>query len=158
MWITFVDRSPTAYYIRSLLPTRNTRRAVQSQSLPFSPSPQGFQFTNWNSHGAPALFFESTLAGGADEIVSGTFRVAKPNRKDCTSNHVDPVQTTVPGPQHEVREKRQRTVGKIASSIAGHFGPAYRIEAFGSTQYGVDGLTSDLDLVIIVGTPFMPHL
>jgi len=48
-----------------------------------------------------------------------------------------------------VREKRQRTVRKIASSIARHFGAAYRVEAFGSTQYGVDGLTSDLDLVII---------
>jgi len=71
MWITFVDRSPTAHDIWSLLPTRNTRQAVQSQSLPISASPQSFQITNWDSHGASTLLFESTLTRGVDEIVSG---------------------------------------------------------------------------------------
>lgn len=49
-----------------------------------------------------------------------------------------------------IREKRQRTLAKIASTIQSNFGSEYRIEAFGSTQYGVDGQTSDLDLVVIV--------
>ncbi|KAH9991964.1 hypothetical protein BJV74DRAFT_406271 [Russula compacta] len=55
--------------------------------------------------------------------------------------------TTVPG--QVVREKRQRTAAKVASSIQSHFGSEYRVEVFGSTQYGVDGQTSDLDLVVI---------
>ena len=49
-----------------------------------------------------------------------------------------------------IREKRQRTLAKIASTIQSNFGSEYRIEVFGSTQYGVDGQTSDLDLVVIV--------
>ncbi|KAI0288303.1 hypothetical protein BC826DRAFT_697603 [Russula brevipes] len=55
--------------------------------------------------------------------------------------------TTVPGQQ--IREGRQRTVEKVTASIRSHFGPGYRVEVFGSTQYGVDGHTSDLDLVVI---------
>ena len=46
---------------------------------------------------------------------------------------------------------RQRTLAKIASTIQINFGSRYRIEIFGSTQYGVDGQTSDLDLVVVVG-------
>ncbi len=49
-----------------------------------------------------------------------------------------------------IREKRQRTLAKIASTIQSNFGSEYRIEVFGSTQYGVDGQTSDLDLVVVV--------
>jgi predicted nucleotidyltransferase len=49
-----------------------------------------------------------------------------------------------------IREKRQQTLAKIASTIQSNFGPEYRIEVFGSTQYGVDGQTSDLDLIVIV--------
>ncbi|KAI9457638.1 hypothetical protein BJY52DRAFT_1272005 [Lactarius psammicola] len=55
--------------------------------------------------------------------------------------------TTVPGQM--VREKRRRTLAKIASTIQSNFGSEYRIEVFGSTQYGVDGQTSDLDLVVV---------
>lgn len=55
--------------------------------------------------------------------------------------------TTVPGQM--IREMRQRTLAKIASTIQSNFGSEYRIEVFGSTQYGVDGQTSDLDLVVI---------
>jgi DNA polymerase sigma len=57
-------------------------------------------------------------------------------------------QTTVPG--HMIREMRQRTLAKVTSAIQSNFGSGYRIEVFGSTQYGVDGQTSDLDLVVIV--------
>jgi DNA polymerase sigma len=46
---------------------------------------------------------------------------------------------------------RQRTVTKVADCIRNNFGSQYRVEVFGSTQYGVDGRTSDLDLVVIVG-------
>lgn len=49
-----------------------------------------------------------------------------------------------------IRDKRKRTLAKIASTIQRDFGSEYRIEVFGSTQYGVDGPTSDLDLVVIV--------
>ncbi len=52
-----------------------------------------------------------------------------------------------------VREKRQRTLAKITSAVQSNFGSEYRIEVFGSTQYGVDGQTSDLDLVVIVSLP-----
>lgn len=55
--------------------------------------------------------------------------------------------TTVPGLM--VHEKRQRTLAKIASVIQSDFGFEYRIGVFGSTQYGADGQTSDLDLVVI---------
>ncbi|KAH9026816.1 hypothetical protein EDB85DRAFT_1978024 [Lactarius pseudohatsudake] len=55
--------------------------------------------------------------------------------------------TTVPGQM--IREKRQLTLAKIASAIRSNFGSEYRIQVFGSTQYGVDGKTSDLDLVVI---------
>jgi DNA polymerase sigma len=52
---------------------------------------------------------------------------------------------------------RQRTVTKVADCIRSKFGSQYRVEVFGSTQYGVDGRTSDLDLVVIVGMFFMSH-
>jgi len=55
--------------------------------------------------------------------------------------------TTVP--RQRVREMRQRTVAKVASAIQDHFGREYRVEVFGSTRYGVDGQTSDLDMVVI---------
>lgn len=51
--------------------------------------------------------------------------------------------------QH-VRDRRQRTIAKVESSIRNHFGQEFSIGAFGSTQYGVDGRNSDLDLVVIV--------
>jgi DNA polymerase sigma len=53
-----------------------------------------------------------------------------------------------------LREKRQRTIAKVEGSIRSHFGQEFRIGAFGSTQYGVDGRNSDLDLVVIVGIFF----
>lgn len=55
--------------------------------------------------------------------------------------------------QH-VRERRQRTIARVESAIRSHFGQDFHIGAFGSTQYGVDGKDSDLDLVIIVGILF----
>ena len=43
-----------------------------------------------------------------------------------------------------------RTLAKIASTFESNFGSDYGIEVFGSAQYGVDGHTSDRDLVAIV--------
>lgn len=53
---------------------------------------------------------------------------------------------------------RQQTIAKVASAILEHFGHEYRVEVFGSTQYGVDGQISDVDMVVVVGTLLMPHL
>ncbi len=64
-------------------------------------------------------------------------------------DHVGSTQATS-SDQH-VRERRQRTIAEVESSIRSHFGQEFRIGAFGSTQYGVDGRNSDLDLVVIVG-------
>jgi poly(A) polymerase Pap1 len=61
-------------------------------------------------------------------------------------------------PDQRVREKRRRTIAKVESSIRNHFGQEFCIGTFGSTQYGVDGPTSDLDLVVIVGIFLMFHL
>ena len=52
---------------------------------------------------------------------------------------------------------RQQTVAKVASAIQEHFGHQYRVDVFGSTQYGVDGQTSDIDMVVVVGVFLMPH-
>jgi DNA polymerase sigma len=49
---------------------------------------------------------------------------------------------------------REQTVAKVASCIQNNFCHEYRVEVFGSTQYGVDGQTSDLDMVVIVGISF----
>jgi Nucleotidyltransferase domain len=76
--------------------------------------------------------------------------------KGCMPDHVCSIQTISPG--QSVRDKRRRTIAKVESSILSHFGQGYRVEAFGSTQYGVDGPNSDLDLVVIVGIPLMLHL
>ena len=74
----------------------------------------------------------------------------------CMSDHVGSTQMTFP--DQRVREKRRRTMAKVESSIQNHFGQGYRVEAFGSTQYGVDGPTSDLDLVVIVRILLMLYL
>jgi hypothetical protein len=71
-------------------------------------------------------------------------------------DHICSTQETSAG-QH-VRERRQRTIAKVERSIQSHFGQEFRIGAFGSTQYGVDGRNSDLDLVVIVGIFLMFHL
>ena len=39
---------------------------------------------------------------------------------------------------------------KIQDTIRQRYGTNYRVELFGSTSYGVDSPTSDLDLVIVV--------
>jgi DNA polymerase sigma len=57
-----------------------------------------------------------------------------------------------------LRDNRQRTIARVESSIQRYFGQKYCIEAFGSTQYGVDGPMSDLDLVIIVRICLMLRL
>jgi hypothetical protein len=74
----------------------------------------------------------------------------------CMSDHFGSTQMT--SSDQRLREKRRRTLAKVESSIQGHFGQGYRVEAFGSTQYGVDGPTSDLDLVVIVRILLMLYL
>jgi hypothetical protein len=87
------------------------------------------------------------------------------NVRSCFSNvkaegwkpyHVGSTTQASSADQH-VREKRQRTIARVEGSIRSHFGQKYRIGAFGSTQYGVDGRNSDLDLVVIVGFFLMFH-
>jgi DNA polymerase sigma len=68
------------------------------------------------------------------------------------SDHVGSTQTT--SASQLVHDNRQRTIARVESSIQRHFGQKYCVEAFGSTQYGVNGPTSDLDLVVIVGNFF----
>ena len=65
--------------------------------------------------------------------------------------------TQVTSSDQDVRARRQRTIAKVERSIRGNFGQQFRIGAFGSTQYGVDGRNSDLDLVVIVRIFLMFH-
>ena len=46
---------------------------------------------------------------------------------------------------------------KIQDTVRQNYGTKYRVELFGSTSYGVDSPTSDLDLVIVVRTYFHLH-
>ena len=48
-----------------------------------------------------------------------------------------------------IRERRQ-TLAKVIAAIKRGFGDQYNVECYGSTIYGLDTPTSDLDLVIIV--------
>jgi hypothetical protein len=79
------------------------------------------------------------------------------NQKGWMLDHVG-CSTQATTPDQHVREKRQRTIAEVERSIQSHFGQEFRVGAFGSTQYGVDGRNSDLDLVVIVGTFLMFHL
>ena len=45
---------------------------------------------------------------------------------------------------------RRRTIQKVQRIIREKYGKQYLVECFGSTQYGVDAATSDLDLVVLV--------
>ena len=56
-----------------------------------------------------------------------------------------------------VRVERFATVRRVQDFIRGTYGTNYRVELFGSTSYGVDSPTSDLDLVIVVRTRFCLH-
>ena len=52
---------------------------------------------------------------------------------------------------------RSTTLRKIQTMIRQNYGANYRVELFGSTSYGVDSPTSDLDLVIMVRKRFHPQ-
>lgn len=52
------------------------------------------------------------------------------------------------------RLARSTTIRKVQDTVYRNFGDDYRVELFGSTSYGVDTPTSDLDLVIMVGIHF----
>lgn len=45
---------------------------------------------------------------------------------------------------------RSATIRRVQDVVHQNFGKDYRVELFGSTSYGVDTPTSDLDLVIMV--------
>lgn len=49
-----------------------------------------------------------------------------------------------------VLEARHATIDRINRAILKKYGGKYSVRAFGSTEYGVSGEKSDLDLVIIV--------
>lgn len=53
-----------------------------------------------------------------------------------------------------VRLARSTTIRKVQDIVHRNFGNGYRVELFGSTSYGVDTATSDLDLVIMVRLRF----
>lgn len=65
---------------------------------------------------------------------------------------MDPFQMSPIRPQ--VRLARSTTIRKVQDAIHQNFGNNYRVELFGSTSYGVDTSTSDLDLVIMVRLHF----
>ena len=58
----------------------------------------------------------------------------------------------------QVKLARSATVRKIQDIIHQNYGTSYRVELFGSTSYGVDSPTSDLDLVIVVRMCFHLYL
>lgn len=47
---------------------------------------------------------------------------------------------------------RSATIRKVQDMVLRSYGKDYRVELFGSTSYGIDTPTSDLDLVIMVRT------
>lgn len=49
---------------------------------------------------------------------------------------------------------RSATVRKVQEVVRQNYGTSYRVELFGSTSYGADSSTSDLDLVIVVSPLF----
>jgi hypothetical protein len=154
--IPFADRSSTAYYLWSLLPTGNSCPAAHSQSSTVPGSAQDSRYIDWNSHGASTVFYKTNSAGRADEVdqCASLFSNVKP--EGWMPDHVGSTKPTS-ADQH-LRERRRRTIAKVEISIRSHFGQEFSVEAFGSTQYGVDGRNSDLDLVVIVGIFLMFHL
>ncbi|EJD07901.1 uncharacterized protein FOMMEDRAFT_138017 [Fomitiporia mediterranea MF3/22] len=55
----------------------------------------------------------------------------------------------LPGVPRYVLANRERTIKRVERAIRKRYGNQYTVECFGSTQYGVDSPTSDLDLVIL---------
>jgi DNA polymerase sigma len=53
-------------------------------------------------------------------------------------------------PPEYVLKARASTIRHVQYVIRAKYGAKYRVEAFGSTEYGVSTASSDLDLVIIV--------
>ncbi|KAG8900632.1 hypothetical protein FRB99_005836, partial [Tulasnella sp. 403] len=52
-------------------------------------------------------------------------------------------------PPPRVMAAREKTIRLVSEAIRNAFGPTYAVECFGSTRYGVDSSTSDLDMVIL---------
>ncbi|KAG8892907.1 hypothetical protein FRC01_013889, partial [Tulasnella sp. 417] len=52
-------------------------------------------------------------------------------------------------PDEQIRTARQRTIHRVDQVIRSTFGEKYLVQCFGSTQYGVDSATSDLDMIIL---------
>lgn len=58
-----------------------------------------------------------------------------------------PVVTNIPP---EVLMARRRIVRRVERAVQAAFGEEYCIRLFGSTCYGIDSVTSDLDMVLLV--------
>ncbi|KAG9003020.1 hypothetical protein FRB93_011307 [Tulasnella sp. JGI-2019a] len=52
-------------------------------------------------------------------------------------------------PSIKIKLARERTIKKVKGVIQNKYGSQYRIECFGSTRYGVDSDSSDLDMLIL---------
>ncbi|KAI0066914.1 hypothetical protein BV25DRAFT_1820028 [Artomyces pyxidatus] len=52
-------------------------------------------------------------------------------------------------PPPTIQHLRATTLARVSAAIQRQYGMRYRVEIFGSTQYGVDSARSDLDLVVI---------
>ncbi|KAG8951400.1 hypothetical protein FRC04_006171 [Tulasnella sp. 424] len=52
-------------------------------------------------------------------------------------------------PDASILAARQRTIVTVDQVIRSTFGEKYLVQCFGSTQYGVDSATSDLDMIIL---------
>jgi predicted nucleotidyltransferase len=66
-----------------------------------------------------------------------------------SESHYSPPFPSFDAPE-SVALKRAMTVERVRGIIRRKWGPDYDVKLFGSTQYGVDKPTSDLDLVILV--------
>ncbi|KAI9454200.1 hypothetical protein F5148DRAFT_444371 [Russula earlei] len=150
MRINFVDRSSPAYYIWSLLPTGDILRATQSQSLTVLQFPARLPNSLIGIRVERRRYFSNLRL--RDELMR-LYHVRSVLHQQNTLFVRLTMLSLLRRPFRfaslRIHEKRQRTKAKITSSIRRHFGPAYHVEAFGSTEYGVDGPTSDLDLIVI---------
>lgn len=77
-------------------------------------------------------------------------------------SHPHPHSNPTPPPKQitpiapSILEQRAKTIGKVTYVVKSTYGAQYRVQCFGSTQYGTDSAGSDLDLVVIVRLFILP--
>ena len=54
-------------------------------------------------------------------------------------------------PPSHILAARNTVIALVQNAIIRSFGASYKVELFGSTVYGVDSPSTDLDLVVVVG-------